>query len=116
MVQTGEGLHPGTAILIIVMAVYLLRFSKEYEKIFISNSRLMFENKELLENLEEEKNTINNRLGRILNDSTTNIYVADAETLKCLQVNQGAVDNLGYSRDEFEKVTLLDIFGDLDRE
>ena len=115
-IMFGEDLHPGTAILIIVMAVYLLRFSKEYEKIFISNSRLMFENKELLENLEEEKNTINNRLGRILNDSTTNIYVADAETLKCLQVNQGAVDNLGYSRDEFEKVTLLDIFGDLDRE
>ena len=115
-IMFGEGLHPGTAVLIIVMAIYLLRFSMEYEKIFISNSRLMFENKELLENLEEEKNTINNRLGRILNDSTTNIYVADADTLKCLQVNQGAVDSLGYSREEFEQVTLLDIFCDLNQD
>ncbi|MBT8353946.1 MAG: EAL domain-containing protein [Desulfofustis sp.] len=115
-IMFGESLHPGTAVLIIVMAVYLLRFSREYEKIFISNSRLMFENKELLENLEEEKNTINNRLGRILNDSTTNIYVADAETLRCLQVNQGAVDSLGYSREEFEQVSLLDIFSDFNKD
>ena len=111
----GEGLHPGTAVLIVVMAIYLLRFSQEYEKIFISNSRLMFENKELLVNLEEEKNTLNNRLGRILNDSTTNIYVADAESLMCLQVNQGAVDSLGYSHEEFEQVSLLDIFSELDK-
>jgi diguanylate cyclase (GGDEF)-like protein/PAS domain S-box-containing protein len=76
---------------------------------------LRYENKALLEGLEEEKNKLNNRLGRILNDSTTEIYVADAESLKCLQVNQGAVDNLGYSQDEFSGINLLDIFTDLDR-
>ena len=115
LVFGGDQLLLGLAILTIVLAAYLLRFSVEYNKIFLSNTRLLFENKELLDDLEEEKNTLNNRLGRILNDSTINIYVADAETLKCLQVNQGAVDSLGYSRKEFEQVTLLDIFSDLNQ-
>lgn len=116
LVFGGDELNVGLAILTIVLAIYLFRFSIEYNKIFTSNTRLLFENKELLENLEEEKNTLNNRLGRILNDSTTNIYVADASTLKCLQVNQGSVDSLGYSRKEFEQVSLLEIFCDLDKE
>ena len=34
-------------------------------------------------------------------------------SLKCLQVNQGAIENLGYSQDEFTDINLLDIFTDL---
>jgi diguanylate cyclase (GGDEF)-like protein/PAS domain S-box-containing protein len=111
----GDRVYAGTGVLTCVLIIFFLRFSREYNINFVTNTRLRYENKALLEGLEEEKNKLNNRLGRILNDSTTEIYVADAESLKCLQVNQGAVDNLGYSQDEFSGINLLDIFTDLDR-
>ena len=107
--------NTGTGILTCVLILFFLRFSREYNNNYIINKRLSYENEILLEDLEEEKHKLFNRLGRILNDSTTEIFVADAESLKCLQVNQGAVENLGYSKDEFNDINLLDIFTDLDR-
>lgn len=98
-----------------ILILFFLKFSKEYNNNFILTTRLLYENKVLLENLEKEKNKLNNRLGRILNDSSTETFIADAETLNCLQVNQGAIENLGYSKDEFTGINLLDIFTDLDR-
>jgi diguanylate cyclase (GGDEF)-like protein/PAS domain S-box-containing protein len=112
---TGDRLYLGTAILTCVLGAFLIRFSKEYNQNFVDNTRLRYENKTLLDDLEEEKNKLNNRLGRILNDSTTEIYMAEATSLMCLQVNQGAVDKLGYSKDEFKSICLLDIFIDLDQ-
>lgn len=112
---TGDRIHAGTGILTCVLILFFLRFSKEYNDNFFTNTKLRYENKALLEGLEKEKNRLNNRLGRILNDSTTEIYVADAESFKCLQVNQGAVENLGYQKDEFGDLNLTDIFVDLDR-
>ncbi len=112
----GDRSHAGTGILTVVLTLFLLKFSKVYNKNYSTNTRLRLENKELLENLEEEKNKLNNRLGRILNDSTTQIFVADAKSLKCLQINQGAVEHLGYSKEEFNNLNLLDIFIDHDRE
>lgn len=109
-------IHEGTGILTCVLIIFFLRFSREYNRNFITNTRLQYENKALMEGLEKEKNKLNNRLGRILNDSTTEIYVADAESLDCLQVNQGAVDNLGYTLEEFANINLLDIFIDLNRD
>ena len=110
----GDRLYLGTATLTFLLGLFLLRFSREYNMNFIDNARLRHDNKKLLEDLKEEKNKLNNRLGRILNDNTTEIYVADANSFVCLQVNQGAVDKLGYSKEEFKHVTLLDIFADLD--
>lgn len=107
--------HTGTSILTCVLILFFLRFSREYNDNYIDNTRLRYENKALLEDLEEEKNKIVNRLGRILNDSTTEIFVAEAESFRCLQVNQGAVDDLGYTKAEFENINLLDIFTGLDR-
>lgn len=107
--------NTGTGILTCVLILFFLRFSREYNNNYIINKRLSYENAILLEDLEEEKHKLFNRLGRILNDSTTEIFVADAESLNCLQVNQGAVENLGYSKDEFNDINLLDIFTDLDR-
>ena len=109
-------IHTGTGILTCVLILFFLRFSKEYNNNFVTNTKLRYENKALLEGLEKEKNRLNNRLGRILNDSTTEIYVADADSFKCLQVNQGAVENLGYKKDEFADLNLTDIFIDLDRD
>ena len=111
----GDRLYSGTGALTFILGLFFLRFSRQYNKNYIVTTRLRYENKALLEDLEEEKNKLNSRLGRILNDSSTEIFVADAESLNCLQVNQGAIENLGYSKDEFAGINLLDIFADLTR-
>jgi PAS domain S-box-containing protein len=49
------------------------------------------------------------RLGRILDDSSNEIYVFDAETLRFVQVNRGARENLGYTMAELEERTAFDI-------
>ena len=111
----GDRLYSGTGVLTFILGLFFLKFSKEHIDNFMITTRLRYENKSLLETLEEEKNKLNNRLGRILNDSSTEIFVADAESFRCLQVNQGAIQNLGYSSDEFSGINLLDIFTDLNR-
>ena len=49
------------------------------------------------------------RLARILEDSTNEIYVFDAHTLHFTQLNRGARRNLGYSIEELEKMTPVDL-------
>ena len=49
------------------------------------------------------------RLGRILDNSSNEIYILDAETLYFAQVNRGARDNLGYSMQELTALTPVDI-------
>ena len=49
------------------------------------------------------------RLGRILDNSTNEIFVFDAETLRFTQVNSGACHNLGYSAEELAEMTPVDI-------
>jgi diguanylate cyclase (GGDEF)-like protein/PAS domain S-box-containing protein len=55
------------------------------------------------------------RLGRILDESSNEIYVFDAETLRFVQVNEGAQRNLGYSWDEMRALTPLDLKPEFDR-
>jgi len=50
-----------------------------------------------------------NRLGKILDHSANEIYVFAADTLKFIQVNKGACQNLGYSEDELRSMTPVDI-------
>ena len=49
------------------------------------------------------------RLGRILEDSLNEVYIFDADTLRFIQVNRGARDNLGYSMEELQEMTPLDL-------
>jgi PAS domain S-box-containing protein len=49
------------------------------------------------------------RLGRVLENTTNEIYIFDAQTLKFVQVNQGAQQNLGYNMAELQDMTPLDI-------
>ncbi|MCK4379345.1 MAG: PAS domain S-box protein, partial [Deltaproteobacteria bacterium] len=111
----GDRLHIGISILIFFLMLFFLKFSKEFNENFVSSLQLRYENEGLVKDLQQEKNKLNNRLGRILNDSSNEIYVTNANSLIFLQVNRGAVQNLGYSKDEFEGIHLLDIFADLDR-
>ncbi|OHB33766.1 MAG: hypothetical protein A2X84_03140 [Desulfuromonadaceae bacterium GWC2_58_13] len=47
--------------------------------------------------------------GGLLDASLNEIYTFDAETLHFLQINRGALKNLGYSMDELRQFTPLDI-------
>ncbi len=49
------------------------------------------------------------RLGRILDNSSNEIYVFDVDTLHFTQVNQGARRNLGYILEELKTLTPLDL-------
>jgi PAS domain S-box-containing protein len=50
-----------------------------------------------------------NRLSEILNASMNEIFLFDAQTLQFRSVNDGALRNLGYSRDQILYMTPLDI-------
>ncbi|MBI3779365.1 MAG: PAS domain S-box protein [Gammaproteobacteria bacterium] len=56
------------------------------------------------------------RLGRILDASSNEIYVFDANTLRFTQVNQGARRNLGYTAEELRTLTPLDLKPQLTRD
>ena len=62
-------------------------------------------------NLTERKQAENllARLGRILDDSANEIYVFDADSLRFIQVNRGAQQNLGYTLEELKALTPLDL-------
>jgi len=47
--------------------------------------------------------------GRLLDEAHDEIYVFDAETLRFIHVNEGALRNLGYSMDELRRMTPLDL-------
>jgi len=49
------------------------------------------------------------RLGRIIEQSVNEIYIFNRETLQFKEVNQGALNNLGYSLEEMRELTPLDI-------
>lgn len=57
-----------------------------------------------------------NRLGRLLDGAKEEVYIFDAETLRFLEVNRGAADNLGYRSDLLARMGPLDISEDLDAE
>lgn len=106
--------YTNTGYLTCVLIAFFLKFSRQYEQTFISSLRLRYENTALMEKLEQEKQKLSNRLVRLLNDSSNEIFIADADSLTCLQVNRGAIENLGYSQEEFKKINLLDIFTGFD--
>jgi len=60
--------------------------------------------------------TLNARLGRIVERSLNEVYVFDAHTLRFLQVNHGARNNLNYTMAELRDLTPLDIKPQFTRE
>jgi len=63
--------------------------------------------------LAEEAST---RLGRIVEQSISEIYMFDAESLRFISVNRGARENLGYTAEELEELTPLDLKPQFTRE
>ncbi len=56
------------------------------------------------------------RLGEMLEQSLSEIYTFDERSLRFAQVNRGARENLGYSLDELQKMSPLDIKPELSPE
>ena len=52
---------------------------------------------------------LSTRLGRLLDKSSNEIYIFDANSLKFTHVNQGGRDNLGYNAEELATMTAVDI-------
>ncbi|MCK4708971.1 MAG: PAS domain S-box protein, partial [Gammaproteobacteria bacterium] len=53
------------------------------------------------------------RFGRLIELSWDEIYVFDNDTLRFNQVNTGALDNLGYSKDEINQLKITDLLQDI---
>lgn len=49
------------------------------------------------------------RLGKVIESSSNEIYIADAQTLTLMQVNASARENLGYTASELNEITLTDL-------
>jgi len=65
---------------------------------------------------DKENYAVAERFGRILDETASEIYMFDAETMRFLQVNQGACNNLGYSMAELGGMTPVDIKPDFNIE
>ncbi len=65
---------------------------------------------------ETETLEVNARLGRILEELWNEIYVFDADSYRFLQVNKGALSNMGCSMDEMRGLTAFDIKPEFTRE
>ena len=57
----------------------------------------------------ENAQTQSVRFGRVLDESSNEIYLFDARTFKFIQVNRGAQKNLGYTLEEMQSLTPVDL-------
>ena len=64
----------------------------------------------------KEAEAENTRLGRIIDRSLNEIFTFEAGSFRFTQVNQGALNNLGYSLAEMQAMTPIDIKPDFTRE
>ena len=64
----------------------------------------------------ENAQTQSVRFGRVLDESSNEIYLFDAETFKFIQVNRGAQENLGYTLEEMQSLTPIELKPNCTRE
>lgn len=93
----------------------ILNGQGEVKWLWINSTRITWSGEpatlSFLTDISEQKQLIEtkNRLGRILEESLNEIYVFDAVTLRFIDVNRGARENLGYRMDELQSMTPVDI-------
>ena len=94
-----------------LLAFYLLRKLKYTTEIEDRINQEILTNEKLAKEISNRKQAEQTAtsFGQILERSLNEIYVFNAETLKFIQVNDGARKNLGYSMAELQKLTPLDI-------
>ncbi len=112
----GDEMHLALAALLCLFLFYLTHAAKSLNKSIITSLICRDENRDLVRKLEKERTQLGSRLGRILNDFSTEIYIIDLENLAILQTNAGAARNLGYTMEELQQIRLPEINSDLTRE
>ena len=58
---------------------------------------------------------LNTNLQHLLDDTTNEIYIFDAESYHFINLNTRAIKNLGYGNSEITQLTLLDVIGETSR-
>lgn len=76
----------------------------EGKQSFVAIARDIRERKMIEEAMQQQA-----MLGQIIDNSLNEIYVFEIDTLRFTQVNQGARENIGYSLNELQKLTPVDI-------
>ncbi len=66
------------------------------------------------EEAQERAEALASRLGRLLDESASEVYVLETGTFRILQVNRGARNNLGYTEAELRTMTIPDINPEFD--
>ena len=84
-------------------------------EMWVGNQRLYTATLRDLSNIKRLEQ-LSSRLGRIFEHSSNEIYIFDAQTLRFVQVSQGAMANLGYRMDELLDMTPIDIKPGMTRE
>lgn len=92
--------------------IYLVSFSQILSD--DKNKSIMSVYRDLTDFRKSERERL--RLLDILEASLNEIYIFDLETLKFQYVNQGGINHLGYSLEEFKNMTPLDIKPEFDKE
>ncbi len=64
----------------------------------------------------QKAQNLSNRLGEILDRSLSEIYIYDAQTLQFVHMNHGAIQNMGYSKEELARLTIFDINTELTKD
>ncbi len=77
-------------------------------RLYICSLRDVTEQKQYDRNLRVSQG-LSARLGRILDQSSNEIYTFDADDLHFIQVNRGARENLGYTADELSRMGPVDL-------
>ncbi len=116
LLQYHDSLRLVIGLMVVIYLFTLIHSSRKVTGRVLQSLALGHENLALLEEMAREKDRLESRLGRLLSDETTEIFVYDAERLRCIQVNRGALRNLGYTEREMLGRHLLEIVSGLERE
>lgn len=65
---------------------------------------------------QQQRQKAEERFGRLLEYSWDEIFILDAVTLKIVQINEGAMDNLGYNEMEIHAKSYYQLLAEMDRE
>lgn len=90
----------------------LLQKNAEIKRVVEQRTRELAHEKELLEIEIDERQRIeleSSRLGKLVDESSNEIYVFDPKTLYFTQVNKGARKNLGYTMEELLHMTPVNL-------
>jgi len=102
-------------LLIIISVIVILLFIPVLIMALVLNRRLLKSNHKFDQEIKQRQQieNVSTRLGRILDTAYDDIFIIDAQTLKIVQVNQTAINNLGYTPSELNEMTLLGIKQDM---